>query len=405
MSHSQAWAARAQKVLTPNYRQQPLALVRGQGARVWDADGKEYLDLLGGVAVNALGHCHPALVKALTEQAGTLWHVSNHFFIPRQIELAEALLRHTPWAGRAFFCNSGCEANEAMLKLSRKFHADLGHPERHEIVSCVDSFHGRTLFTVTAGGQEKYQHGFEPLVPGVRHVRFGDVEALRAALTDRTAAFIVEPTLGEAGVFPAPEGYLAAARELTRKAGALLCLDEIQTGIGRTGRWWAHEWAGVTPDILSSAKALGGGFPIGAILATEEVGQHLGGGSHGTTFGGNPLACATALAVLRELEGGVLERSVEVAASLREQLLALRAGGRLVDVRGRGMLLGLALRGVAAPEVGRLCREAGVLVNPIGDDTIRLAPPLTLTAGEAAEVVLRIGAALAAAPASAPRKA
>jgi len=403
MSQSEDWARRAQQVLTPNYRQQPLALVRGQGVRVWDADGKEYFDLLGGVAVNALGHCHPALVKALTEQAGTLWHVSNHFFIPRQIELAEALLRHTPWARRAFICNSGCEANEAMLKLARKFHADRGHPERHEIVSCTGSFHGRTLFTVTAGGQAKYQHGFEPLVPGVRHVRFGDVEALRAALTDRTAAFLVEPTQGEAGVYPAPEGYLAAARELTRQAGALLCLDEIQTGMGRTGRWWAHEWAGVTPDVVSTAKSLGGGFPIGAILATEEVGQHLSSGSHGTTFGGNPLACATALAVVRELEGGVLERSAVVAAGLRDQLLALRAGGRLVDVRGRGMLLGLALRGVAAPEIGRLCREAGVLVNPIGDDTIRLAPPLTLTAEEAAEVVRRIAAAIASAPAAAPK--
>ncbi|MFL5271905.1 MAG: aspartate aminotransferase family protein, partial [Anaeromyxobacteraceae bacterium] len=216
MTQNAAWAERAQKVLTPNYRQQPVALVRGEGARVWDADGKEYLDFLGGVAVDVLGHAHPAMVKALEEQGRTLWHVSNHFYIPRQIELAERLLAATPFASRAFFCNSGAEANEVMLKLARKYHADRGHPERHEIVACKDAFHGRTLFTVTVGGQEKYQHGFEPLVPGVRHVPYGDVAALRAALTDRTAAFIVEPILGESGVVPAPPGYLAAARELTR---------------------------------------------------------------------------------------------------------------------------------------------------------------------------------------------
>src|SRR5512145_1184818 len=266
MTGNPAWAERAQRALTPNYRQQPVALVRGAGTRVWDAEGKEYLDFLGGVAVNVLGHCHPALVRALEEQARTLWHVSNHYFVPRQIELAEALLAVTPFAKRVFFCNSGAEANEVMLKLARKYHADLGHPERNEIVSCHDSFHGRTLFTVTVGGQEKYQHGFEPLVPGVRHVPFGDVAALDAALGPKTAAFIVEPILGESGVVPAPDGYLEAARELTRKRGALLCLDEIQTGMGRTGRMWAHEWTGVVPDLMSVAKALAGGFPIGALL-------------------------------------------------------------------------------------------------------------------------------------------
>jgi acetylornithine/N-succinyldiaminopimelate aminotransferase len=351
------------------------------------------------VAVNALGHCHPALVKAVEEQARTLWHVSNHFFIPRQVELAEALLATAPFASRAFFCNSGCEANEVMLKLARKYHSDRGHPERNEIVACVDSFHGRTLFTVTVGGQEKYQRGFEPLVPGVRHVPFGDARALEAALDERTAAFIVEPILGEAGVVPAPEGYLRAARELTRRAGALLCLDEIQTGMGRTGRWWAHQWEGVPPDLMTSAKALAGGFPIGALLATEEVGSHLTPGSHGSTFGGNPLACAAALAALREIGGGVLERSAAVATRLRDGLSALASRGRLSGVRGRGMLLGILLRGVAAPEVSRLCRERGLLVNPIGDEVIRIAPPLTLTAAEADEAVARFGAALAAAPA------
>jgi acetylornithine/N-succinyldiaminopimelate aminotransferase len=398
MNATDALIERANKVLAPNYRQQPVAIVRGQGSRVWDADGKEYLDFLGGVAVDVLGHCHPAMIKALEEQARAVWHVSNHFYIPRQIELAEALLARTPFARRAFFCNSGAEANEVMLKLARKYHADRGHPERHEIVACKDSFHGRTLFTVTVGGQEKYQHGFEPLVPGVRHVPFGDVKELEAALTDRTAAFIVEPTLGEAGVIPAPPGYLAAARELTRKAGALLCLDEVQTGMGRTGRWWAHEWEGITPDLMSSAKALGGGFPIGALLATEEVGTHLTPGSHGATFGGNPLACAVALAVVGELERGVLERSREVAAHLHERLSRLVAGGRVAQVRGRGMLLALVLKGVNASEVGRRARDNGLLVNPIGEDVIRLAPALTLTTAEADEAAQRLGTALAAAP-------
>jgi acetylornithine/N-succinyldiaminopimelate aminotransferase len=399
MNGNAAWAERAQRALTPNYRQQPIALVRGEGVRVWDADGKEYLDFLGGVAVNALGHCHPALVRAITEQARTLWHVSNHYFIPRQIELAEALLAATPFARRAFFCNSGAEANEVMLKLARKYHADLGHPERNEIVACRDSFHGRTLFTVTVGGQEKYQHGFEPLVPGVRHVPFGDLAALEAAIDARTAAFIVEPVLGESGVVPAPEGYLEAAREITRRKGALLCLDEIQTGMGRTGRMWAHEWLGIVPDLMSAAKALGGGFPIGALLATEEVGQHLSAGSHGSTFGGNPLACAAGLAVLAELRGGLLERSREAAARLRAGLERLQPSGRVERVRGRGMLLAVVVRGVAAGEVMREARERGLLVNAIGDDVLRLAPPLTLSADEADLAVERLAAALAAAPA------
>jgi acetylornithine/N-succinyldiaminopimelate aminotransferase len=401
MEGNAAWAERAQRVLTPNYRQQPIALVRGEGVRVWDAEGKEYLDFLGGVAVNALGHCHPRLVRALEEQARQLWHVSNHYFIPRQVELAEALLAATPFARRAFFCNSGAEANEVMLKLARKVHADRGHPERNEIVSCRDSFHGRTLFTVTVGGQEKYQHGFEPLVPGVRHVPYGDVAALEQALDERTAALILEPILGESGVVPPPEGYLAAAREITRRKGALLCLDEIQTGVGRTGRMWAHEWEGVIPDLMTSAKALGGGFPIGALLASEEIGAHLTPGSHGSTFGGNPLACAVALAVLEELRGGLLERSREIGARLRAGVERLRATGRVTLVRGRGMLLGVVLTGVRASDVMTRAREGGLLVNAIGEDVLRLAPPLTLGAGEADLAVERLAAALAAAPAGA----
>jgi acetylornithine/N-succinyldiaminopimelate aminotransferase len=398
MSQNELLAARAQKVLTPNYRQQPVALVRGEGTRVWDADGKEYLDFLGGVAVNALGHCHPALVRALEEQGRTLWHVSNHFFVPRQIELAEALLAAAPFARRAFFCNSGAEANEALLKLARKVHADRGDARRNEIIATDDSFHGRTLFTVTCTGQPKYQQGFEPLVPGVRHVPYGDLAALDAALGPTTAAFLVEPIQGESGVVPPPPGYLAEARRLCHARGALFLLDEIQTGMGRTGKMWAHEWEGATPDAMSVAKALGGGFPIGALLATEEVGAHLGPGSHGTTFGGNPLACAVALAALREIRA-LLEPSRAVAERLRGALEGLRAGGRLVEVRGRGFLLGLRLRGVDAGEVLKGARDRGLLVNAIGPAVVRLAPPLTLTAAEADEAVRRLAAALESAPA------
>jgi acetylornithine/N-succinyldiaminopimelate aminotransferase len=399
MSGNEAIAQRAQRVLTPNYRQQPVAFVRGEGVRVWDVDGKEYLDFLGGVAVNVLGHCHPPLVRALEEQARTLWHVSNHYFIPRQVELAEALVAATPFASRAFFCNSGAEANEVMLKLARKYFADQGKPERNEIVACVDSFHGRTLFTVSVGGQEKYQHGFEPLVPGVRHVPFGDVAALEAALTERTAAFIVEPIQGESGVLVPPEGYLRSVRELTRRKGVLLCLDEVQTGTGRTGKMWAHEWDGIAPDLMSVAKGLGGGFPIGALLASEEVGSHLTPGSHGSTFGGNPLGSAVALAVLKELTGGAIERSRAVSARLVEGLEKLRATGRVTLVRGRGMLIGLVLSGVDAGEVMKEARARGLIVNAIGSDVLRLAPPLNLTPADADLAVERLGGAIAAAPA------
>jgi len=386
---------RAQRVLTPNYRQAPVVLVRGEGARVWDADGREYLDCIGGIATVALGHCHPVLVRALEEQARTLWHVSNLFYTPRAVELAEALVATTSWARRVFLCNSGAEANEAMLKLARKFHADQGHPERNEIVACQNSFHGRTMFALAATGQPKYHHGFEPLVPGVSHVPYGDVAALEAALGPRTAAFIVEPVQGEAGVLPPPPGYLQAARDLTRKAGVLLLLDEVQTGLGRTGRMWAHQWDGVAPDVMSSAKALANGYPMGAALASEEVGAHLTPGSHASTFGGNALGAAVALASLAEI-GRVLPESRVVSERLMGRLRAL-PGERIAEVRGRGMLIGVILRGVDAAKVVSLARERALLVNAIGSDVVRLAPPLTLAAAEADQAVERLGAAIAAA--------
>jgi acetylornithine/N-succinyldiaminopimelate aminotransferase len=397
MAATGSFLDRAQKVFTPNYRQAPVVLVRGEGSRVWDAEGKEYLDCIAGIATVALGHCNPALVSALDEQARTLWHVSNLFYNPRALELAEALAATTTWAKRVFLCNSGAEANEAMLKLARKYHADKGHPERHEIVACVDSFHGRTLFALTATGQPKYHHGFEPLVPGVKHIPYGDAAALEAALGPRTAAFIVEPIQGEAGVMPAPKGYLAKARELTRAAGALLLFDEVQTGLGRTGKMWAHEDEGVLPDAMSSAKALANGYPMGALLASEGVGVHLSAGSHASTFGGNALGAAVAVATLREI-ARVLPAARETSARLAAKLRAL--GGRVVDVRGKGMLLGVVLRGADAGEVVRAARERGLLVNAIGDAVVRLAPALTLTDAEADLAVERLGAAIAAAPAT-----
>jgi acetylornithine/N-succinyldiaminopimelate aminotransferase len=399
MSASERIIERAQRILTPNYRQAPVVLVRGEGSRVWDADGREYLDCIAGIATVALGHCNPVLVRALEDQARRLWHVSNLFYNPLAVELCEALAATTTWAKRVFLCNSGAEANEAMLKLARKFHADQGRPERHEIVACESSFHGRTLFALSATGQPKYHHGFEPLVPGIRFIPYGDARALEAALGPRTAAFIVEPIQGEAGVVPAPAGYLARARELTRRAGALLCLDEVQTGMGRTGKMWEHEWEGVTPDLMSVAKALANGYPMGAMLATEEVGVHLGPGSHASTFGGNALGAAVALAALREIRR-VLPEAEKVSARLFDLVRALSAKEpRVAGVRGKGMLVGVLVRGVDAVEVVRLARERGLLANAIGTDVVRLAPPLTFSAKEADVAVERLAEAVAAAPA------
>lgn len=399
MSLTESYLKRAGEVLTPNYRQAPLVLVRGRGSFVWDVDGVEYLDCIAGIATVSLGHCNPVIVAALEEQARTLWHVSNLFFNPKAIELAEALTKTTRFARRVFFCNSGAEANEAMLKLARKYQADLGHPEKNEIVACVNSFHGRTMFALAATGQPKYHHGFEPLVPGVKFVPYGDAGALEAALGPSTAAFIVEPIQGEAGVLPAPPGYLGRARELTKKAGALLLLDEVQTGLGRTGIMWAHEAENVLPDLMSTAKALANGYPMGAMLASEEVGSHLTPGSHASTFGGNALGAAVALASLREIER-VLPNVGTVSARLKARIFD-GAKGRVNKVRGNGLLLGAILDRVDAAEVVRLSRERGLLVNAIGDAVVRLAPPLTLSEDEADQCAERLVSAVLAARAKA----
>jgi acetylornithine/N-succinyldiaminopimelate aminotransferase len=379
-------AKRGESVLVGNYRPQPITLVRGQGCRVEDADGNRYLDLMAGIATTVLGHCHPALVRALEEQAGRLWHVSNLYTTQPQIDLAERLVRHS-FADRVFFCNSGAEANEAALKLARRWHRDRGD-DRYEIVAFEGGFHGRTLFTVSATGTPAYWKGFEPLVPGIHHAPYGDLDATAALLSERTAAILVEPVQGEGGVRPAPEGFLRGLRELADRNGCLLIFDEVQTGIGRTGTLFAHEQHGVTPDVMTLAKALGGGIPIGATCATESVAAALVPGTHGSTFGGNPLAAACAAAVLDVLiEEGVLEHGRRMGRYLEEQLakLASRLGPkRVVAVRGAGMLQAIELTTPARPVVDR-CREEGVLVITAGEKILRLSPPLVIEQSELQE--------------------
>jgi len=357
----------------------PVALVRGEGARVWDSDGKEYLDFTGGIAVTALGHCHPKVVGTMREQAATLLHVSNLFHIPQQIHLAKLLCDHS-FADRVFFSNSGAEANETAIKLARKWAKEHGASDRGDIISMRGGFHGRTLATVTATAQEKYHHGFEPLPGGFKYVPFNDVRAVERAIDSRTAAILVEPIQGEGGVNIPDDGYLAGLRKLCDEAGVLLIFDEIQTGMGRTGTLWAYEHAGPTPDIMTLAKALANGVPIGATLATDDVAQVLTPGTHGTTFGGNPFATAVGLTVFSTLiEEKLPERAARTGRLLLDRLRALQKKhpSVITDVRGRGLLAALDV----VPPVGTVvgaCRERGLLVLTAGDNAVRLAPPLVV---------------------------
>ncbi|HET9141368.1 acetylornithine transaminase [Actinophytocola sp.] len=364
---------RWRSALMDNYGTPALTLVRGEGAYVWDADGNRYLDLVGGIAVNALGHAHPAVVAAVTKQIGVLGHTSNLYVNPVTVELAEALLDVAGLTGAAkvLFCNSGAEAVEAALKLSRL-------SGRSKVVACEGAFHGRTMGALTLTGQPAKREPFQPLLPDVVHVPFGRTDALESAVDDRTAAVFLEPALGEGGVWPAPHGYLQRARELTARAGALLVLDEVQTGIGRTGSWFAFQEAGVTPDVITLAKGLGGGLPLGAVIGVGPVADLFQPGQHGTTFGGNPVACAAGLAVLRTIAAdGLCEHAAtmgkELAAGIEELNHPLVAG-----VRGNGLLLGIALREPVSAAVARAAQDHGYLVNPVQPDTIRLAPPLII---------------------------
>ena len=374
-TNSRRWQA----ALMNNYGTPPLTLVRGSGAEVWDAEGRRYLDLYAGIAVNALGHAHPAIVEAVTRQISTLGHTSNFFITEPPLQLAErllALLGRTD--ARVLFGNSGAEANEAAFKIARR----TGRPG---IVACENAFHGRTMGALALTGQPAKREPFEPMPGGVSHIPFGDVDALDAAVTTDTAAVFLEPILGEAGVIVAPEGYLAQARRITAERGALLVLDEVQTGIGRTGAWFAHQPLGVVPDVITLAKGLGGGLPIGACIGIGEAAGLLEPGQHGTTFGGNPVACAAALAVLDTIAtDGLLAHVDRLGKELAGGIEALEHP-LVTDVSGAGLHIGVGLSEPVSAQVATAAREAGYLVNNAVPDRIRLAPALTFSDEQAAE--------------------
>ncbi|MFF3402466.1 acetylornithine transaminase [Streptomyces sp. NPDC002659] len=372
---NQEFTQRWQGVMADNYGTPKLSLVRGEGATVWDADGAQYTDFVGGIAVNALGHAHPAVVEAVSRQIASLGHVSNLYVAEPPVALAERLVQLFGRPGRVFFCNSGAEANEAAFKIGRL-------TGRRHMVATVGGFHGRTMGALALTGQPGKQEPFLPLPPDVSHVPYGDAEALRAQVTEETALVIIEPIQGENGVVVPPKGYLEAAREITRATGTLLVLDEVQTGIGRTGHWFEHQaHQGIEPDIVTLAKGLGGGLPLGATIAFGEAAELLKPGQHGTTFGGNPVACAAGLAVLDTLAaGGMLDEVKRLGEKIRDGIESL--GHPLVShVRGAGLLLGIVLNEPLAPQVQQAAQSAGFLVNAPAPDVVRLMPPLII--GEA----------------------
>ncbi|WP_407342482.1 acetylornithine transaminase [Pengzhenrongella phosphoraccumulans] len=386
------WTERYSHAVMDTFGPPQCVLVRGEGAYVWDADGKRYLDLLAGIAVNALGHAHPTLTAAISAQLGTLGHVSNFFGTPTQIALAERLLAlaRAGEGSRVFFTNSGTEANEAAFKMARR----TGRPR---ILALEGSFHGRTMGALALTHKAAYRAPFEPLPGGVEFIAFGDTAALEAAMDDDVAALFVEPIQGEAGVRPLPAGYLARARELTAAHGALLVIDEVQTGMGRTGEWLAHQHAhlggGIVPDVVTLAKGLGGGFPIGAAIAYgEHAATLLGRGQHGTTFGGNPVAAAAGLATIGVIErDGLLAHATEIGALLQQGIAALHQP-LVTGTRGNGLLLAVELAAPVAPQVAALALDAGFIVNAVRPTTLRLVPPLILTREQAADFVAFLGA-------------
>jgi len=390
-TYQERWNA----ALMNNYGTPALELVKGSGAEVWDSTGRPYLDLVSGVAVNSLGHAHPAVVAAVTSQIQQLGHVSNFFIHEPVLQLAERLQRllEAP-DSHVLFCNSGAEANEAAFKIARR----TGRPH---IVAAQNAFHGRTMGALALTGQQPKRAPFEPLPPGVSHVPYGDESALDAAVDGDTAAVVLEPILGEAGVIVPPEGYLRAAREITTARGALLVIDEVQTGIGRTGAWFAHRAAGIRPDVVTLAKGLGGGLPIGACIGVGEAGRLLEPGQHGTTFGGNPVCCAAALAVLDTIAGeGLLEHVQQVGKEIAAGIEAL--GHPLVtDVTGAGLMIGVGLASPVSAAVSVAAREAGYLLNNAVADRIRVIPPLVLTEAQASEFLAALPAFLDAGAASA----
>jgi acetylornithine/N-succinyldiaminopimelate aminotransferase len=377
--------------LLPTYARVDLAFEQGEGAWLTTTDGARYLDFAGGVAVNILGHAHPALVAALTEQAGKLWHVSNLYRIPEAERLAARLCDAT-FADLVFFCNSGAEAMEGAIKTARKHHAASGRPERYRIITFEGAFHGRTLATLAAGGQKKYLDGFGPPVEGFDQVPFGDLDATKRAIAPETAAILIEPVQGEGGVRAPPQGFLRSLRELCDAHGLLLVFDEVQTGIGRTGTFFAYERAGVAPDVMGIAKGLGGGFPVGAVLATAEAGKSMTAGTHGSTFGGNPLAMAVGNAVLDiVLAPGFLAEAQRKALLLKQRLAAVtdRHPHVIREVRGEGLLIGL-VAAVPNDKLVAALRDEKLLAVGAGENVVRLLPPLIVTEAEIADAVERI---------------
>ncbi|MDD4356871.1 MAG: acetylornithine transaminase [Smithellaceae bacterium] len=361
------------------YRRVPIALVKGEGPRLWDANGKEYLDLVAGIAVCNLGHSHPNVVKAIKKQVKNLMHVSNLYYTRPQGEVARLLTRHS-FADRVFFCNSGAEANEAAIKLARKYaHENLGE-EKFELITMKDSFHGRTMATITATGQEKFQFGFTPLLDGFNYVPFNDPAALENAITPRTCGIMLEPIQGEGGVIIPDGRYLEKVRDICDRHRILMIVDEVQTGIGRTGKLFAYEYSGIKPDIMTLAKALGNGFPVGAMLATDEIARAFGPGNHASTFGGNLLAMAAAKATLETiLDEGVLENCQKNGEYFLAKLQALKAKHAMIaGVRGRGLMLACTLN-IEGADIVKKCQERGLLINCTGSKTLRFVPPLIIT--------------------------
>ncbi len=381
-NQSQAWIERNDQVIAKTYGRYPLVPVRGAGCKLFDADGKEYLDLLAGVAVNNLGHCPPRVVAALQEQAATLLHCSNFYNIPQQIKLAELLCEHS-FAERVFFCNSGAEANEAAVKLARKQSNEKHGSGRTEILTALASFHGRTYCGISATGQDKVKQGFAPLLPGFRHLPFGQIEPLRAAVSDQTCAIMLEPIQGEGGINIPPQGYFKQVRQLCDEHGLLLILDEVQTGCGRTGSLFAYEQEGIAPDIMTLAKGLASGVPIGAMLATEELAAHLGPGSHGSTFGGNPLATAAGIATLETLlDEKVLDNCRTMGAYFKAELVKLQQKYAFITaVRGRGLIIGVEMS-IEGGEMVKTAMTRGLLINCTVGKVLRFVPPLIISRAE-----------------------
>ncbi len=387
MDVSQSWIERGLTHVAKTYGRYPLVAVAGEGCWLTDIDGKKYLDFLAGVAVNNLGHCHPKVVAALQDQAGKLLHCSNYFHIPQQIELAEILCKHS-FADRVFFCNSGAEANEAALKLVRKFSTDKYGDNRFEIITAQGSFHGRTIATISATGQEKIRSGFAPLVPGFKYVPFGNIQAIKAAITPQTCAIMLEPIQGEGGINLPPEGYLREVRDLCDQQELLLVFDEVQVGLGRTGHLFAYQHDNVEPDVMTLAKALAAGPPIGAMVAREKYAEALSPGTHGSTFGGNPLLAAAGVAAMKVLlEEGILDNCITMGAYLRSQLEQLQEKYPFIAmVRGRGLMLGMELT-IAGADIVTTALNRGLLINCTVGKVLRFVPPLIVTRPEIDQMI------------------